>query len=400
VRAVTRPRPRRDVIGPPAALLAVLAILAILALIATMAASPASATPTPTPPPAAAAAADPPDSARARAEVERLRAEVMLLETEAETAIEAYNTARDDLQRAIVAELGSQTRLDSAQQLSAQRRAAAERRIRALYRAGPGADTVLVLFNGRHDLDDIALTMRTTRSLVATDADVTRSARAAVTDALATSHTLLDERATRVAAQSMAEERAAAVGAALTRQRSVLATADATLLAAIERERREADELAVAFAVGEAGGLVGAAAPDDVVAYLARASATANDPTAGRAIAAAATRLGMPYTWGATGPGTFDCSGLTQWAFDQAGIAIPRTSRQQFAGLPLVAADLQPGDLLFYASGTAPSSIHHVGLYVGDGLMIHAPRTGDVVRLAPIGRMPLFAAVRPAAAAT
>jgi cell wall-associated NlpC family hydrolase len=95
--------------------------------------------------------------------------------------------------------------------------------------------------------------------------------------------------------------------------------------------------------------------------------------------------LGRPYQWGAVGPGTFGCSGLTMWAYRQAGVSIPRTSRSQFAGLPKVAAaDLAPGDLIFWAHGASPGSIHHVGLYVGGGKMIHAPRTGDVVRVAAV----------------
>ncbi len=104
----------------------------------------------------------------------------------------------------------------------------------------------------------------------------------------------------------------------------------------------------------------------------------------------------MSYVWGATGPTTFDCSGLTQWAYAQAGVSIPRTSRQQYAGLPKVPLDqLQPGDLVFYANGSDPSTIHHVALYLGGGKVLHAPHTGDVVRVAGVAMPGLFGAVRP-----
>lgn len=104
---------------------------------------------------------------------------------------------------------------------------------------------------------------------------------------------------------------------------------------------------------------------------------------AAAAIAAARSQLGLPYKWAGTSPATgFDCSGLTQWAWRQAGVSIPRTSGAQRAGTQRISASqLQPGDLVFYGS-----PVHHVGLYIGGGQMIHSPRTGDVVKIAPIHR--------------
>jgi cell wall-associated NlpC family hydrolase len=97
------------------------------------------------------------------------------------------------------------------------------------------------------------------------------------------------------------------------------------------------------------------------------------------------------------GPTRFDCSGLMLWSYAQAGVHLPRTSRAQYAGLPHVAlSDLQPGDLVFYATNTAdPGTIHHVAMYLGDGVVIHAPHTGDVVRYAPVAMDGLIGAVRP-----
>ena len=111
-------------------------------------------------------------------------------------------------------------------------------------------------------------------------------------------------------------------------------------------------------------------------------------PVARAAVRWALAQLGDPYRWGASGPDTFDCSGLTSAAYRAAGVAIPRVSRAQWgAGLHVAVANLLPGDLIFYADNPAdPASIHHVGLYIGNGLMVHAPHTGDVVRVASIWR--------------
>lgn len=102
---------------------------------------------------------------------------------------------------------------------------------------------------------------------------------------------------------------------------------------------------------------------------------------AGVAIRAALNQLGVRYRFGAKSPGSaFDCSGLTSYAWGVAGVGIPRTSRTQYAGLNRIpTAAIQPGDLIF--SGYP---IHHVGMYLGNGQMVHAPRTGDVVKVSAV----------------
>jgi peptidoglycan DL-endopeptidase CwlO len=119
------------------------------------------------------------------------------------------------------------------------------------------------------------------------------------------------------------------------------------------------------------------------------------------AVARAAVRwalaqLGDPYRWGAAGPDVFDCSGLTSFAYHAAGTAIPRVSRDQWnAGPHVDVPNLLPGDLVFYADDISnPATIHHVGMYIGNGLMVHAPHTGDVVRVASIWREGYIGATR------
>jgi cell wall-associated NlpC family hydrolase len=131
----------------------------------------------------------------------------------------------------------------------------------------------------------------------------------------------------------------------------------------------------------KAGLTTGGAAP---------AKASAPDPllapsqAASRAVSFARAQLGKPYVFGAEGPSSFDCSGLTQSAWKAASISIPRTSQQQSAGLATVPlSEIQPGDLVIYRDGNGVSA-GHVAIYIGKGQIIEAPRPGAVVRTAPL----------------
>ncbi|NGO68112.1 hypothetical protein G5C65_07060 [Streptomyces sp. SB3404] len=123
-------------------------------------------------------------------------------------------------------------------------------------------------------------------------------------------------------------------------------------------------------------------------------SDTGSSAASGRAaaaVAAAKSVVGRPYSWGAAGPSAFDCSGLTQWAYGQAGTSIPRTSQgQRTAGQQVPLSQAQPGDLVTYRDDAS-----HVGIYTGNGQVVHAPYPGAQVRYDPVGMMPVSAVTRP-----
>lgn len=112
-----------------------------------------------------------------------------------------------------------------------------------------------------------------------------------------------------------------------------------------------------------------------------------------KVISVAKAQMGKPYRWGATGPSSFDCSGLMQYAFKNgAGVSLPRVSRDQATvGKKVSKAELQPGDLVFFAKG---GRIHHVGMYLGNDQYIHAPQTGDVVKISKLSSRTLYTARR------
>lgn len=108
-------------------------------------------------------------------------------------------------------------------------------------------------------------------------------------------------------------------------------------------------------------------------------------PEAATVIQAALSRIGSPYSWGGSGPNAFDCSGLVMWSFQQAGISLPHSSQALAQGGQPVSMDqMQPGDLVTYYSDAS-----HVGIYIGDGMMVHASTYGTPVRVAPVDNAPI-----------
>ncbi|MFI8092871.1 NlpC/P60 family protein [Streptomyces sp. NPDC086080] len=190
----------------------------------------------------------------------------------------------------------------------------------------------------------------------------------------------------RGALRSLAQDRAEAAGrlGALQKSRKAAAAHKRT----VERKLGEARRLLGSLPAGERAAWDRAtrSARTDLlgpapVPYSGRAAA---------AVAAARSALGRPYVWGANGPTGFDCSGLTQWSYAQAGVALPRTSQaQRYAGRQVPLSEARPGDLVVYRSDAS-----HVGMYMGNGQVIHAPYPGAPVRYDPVGMMPISSVTR------
>jgi cell wall-associated NlpC family hydrolase len=129
---------------------------------------------------------------------------------------------------------------------------------------------------------------------------------------------------------------------------------------------------------GPVGTTAVAVAPATIAAPVAAPTAAAQV-----AVNTAMAQIGKPYVWGATGPNAYDCSGLTSSAYRAAGVSIPRTSRaQSTAGVPVSRADLKPGDLIFFYS-----PVGHVGMYIGNGQMVHSSTYGQPVSVVDVDSM-------------
>lgn len=148
-----------------------------------------------------------------------------------------------------------------------------------------------------------------------------------------------------------------------------IAARKAALDSQVARVKAQAERLTAADRAMQSS--PGEAPPSEIVAP---------GPAAQRAVDAAMSKRGSPYVYGDEGPNSFDCSGLTSWAYNQAGISIPRSSRAQSTyGTPVSQSQLAPGDLVFFYS-----PVSHVGMYIGNGQMVHAPQSGDVVKVASV----------------
>ncbi|MFD8884060.1 NlpC/P60 family protein [Streptomyces erythrochromogenes] len=293
----------------------------------------------------------------------------------AEEASEAYKTTEDALEagrreeRSRAAELGrARTALDS-------ERALAGRLAREQYQGGQGLSPyarMLLAGNPQAALEQRRLAAREGARRAAALSRLARGEKKA--DALAVrARKALDTRQTLAARQKVHKEEVASQLKQVERLLASLTPEQLTRLGAREAEQT-------------------AAAQRELVTSGALPTRTGT-PTAagGAALTYAAAQIGKPYVWGAEGPGSFDCSGLTSQAWAHAGRSIPRTSQEQWAQLPRVPLDqLRPGDLVVYFPKAT-----HVGLYVGDGKVIQAPRPGAVVKVSPIAANPLLGAVRP-----
>ncbi|MFD8937889.1 NlpC/P60 family protein [Streptomyces sp. NPDC059578] len=339
---------------------------AVAALVVAALSAPVTADATPAPP-------DRPVSA--------LLTDLQRLYREAGEATDRFNATEEELARRRHQVGTVQARLAQARGELHASRGTAGRLARGQYRASGSLSPYLRLLTARDPdrlLAEKRVLGRAARHWVAAVDELTADERTAAVLA-GRARAALDEQ------QTLADRRKDArdeVEGRLDEVEELLASLTAAQLAALER--LEAATTAEAQRGFLASGALGG-------------SPAARTPTAGGAAAVrfAVAQLGKPYEWGAEGPASFDCSGLTSRAWEEAGAAVPRTSQEQWSELRRVPLDeLRPGDLVVYFPGAT-----HVALYLGDGQVVHAPRPGARVKVSPVAANPVLGAVRPDPAA-
>jgi cell wall-associated NlpC family hydrolase len=319
------------------------------------------------------------------------------LRTRAEALAERYDREVSLEQQAAAAYQAAQTRLAAARK--SERRATAQlgQLAAAEYESDGGPNMAAAVFVGITDPRGYLGAIGLQQTVDDQRADLLAASQA---DAIVTR--LFSQQAAGLLAQRRTAAQAAAflkaaVAAAVGRQEATVRLAEASrsrLAASSSVVTRPAGVAASVLAGGPSGAAPGVFAPD--WASDAGASAAQGDAAADWAL----TQLGRPYQWGAAGPGSYDCSGLAMEAWARAGVRLLHWTGYQWAAGPHVPlARLRRGDLVFYAFNIAdPATIHHVGIYIGHGLMVDAPYTGSFVRIDSIYAFPgLIGATRPAA---
>lgn len=365
---------------------------AVAAVAVVLAVAPALAEPPPSPAPGGAAAGQPPPFARpttppgpvvdmsplavAQRQAAALQLKVEALRVRTEQAIEHYNEVQATYRQAAEQHRVAQQALTAALATAQSRDDAATNRIRALYMTGGAGGLAIAVVDGA-SVTDVLSRYHGAQSVVEDDiaqvlqatvaAQAAQSAEQALADAAVRQNQLRLQagvaaqavKSQLAEAQQLLDSASVAVQGLVAAQQKAERDAAAKLAALLHNEQLRNGGKAVAFGT----------TPDKLAPQIAAMLLDAE------------AQVGKPYQWGATGPASFDCSGFTQHAFAAAGIALPRTSREQwYAGTHPDTADLLPGDLLFWASNTLdPATIHHEAIYLGGGYMIAAPHTGAFV---------------------
>jgi cell wall-associated NlpC family hydrolase len=325
--------------------------------------------------PAGTGSADPRPSLR---EVEQ---RVNALNAKVDVAVERYAGSKLDLAAASRRAAVAKARVRAAQKQLDGIKKAMGAVAAAAYRSG-GTDQFVQLVNTSSPQTFLDRASSLDRIAAGQNAQLAAAATARHRLSAVRAEAAREQHAQQVVAREMAAQKAA-IEQALGEQKGLLSSLKAEERARLEAARRAAARAAAAAARASRSR---ALASVDVPTY--------NGPASGRAAVAvqeAYNQLGKPYRWGASGPGSFDCSGLTMWVWGKAGVSLPHSSRAQYAsGRHVSRGELQPGDLVYFGS-----PIHHVGIYIGGGRMISAPQTGDVVKVQNALRGDYAGATRP-----
>jgi len=342
--------------------------------------------------------------------IDQVSAQVDALETDAEVATESANEIGDQLTAIKLRVAALQSDVTRQQAAVAALRSRVGQFASAQYRSD-GMDTTVQLLLASQP-DDFLARMSTTASL-------TDQQGAALT-ALRSQQKVLAEKQSAVTAeqarltdgQNRAQANRTLANQKLADSRALLGrltAAEKARLAALEaaKEKRVAAAAAAAVRASREAARTPAkstpakSTPAKSTPAKSGSSDTSSDTTGGgapasgraaTALAFAKAQIGKPYVFGAAGPGSWDCSGLTMMAWRAAGVSLPHSAHEQYnvVGHKVSQADLQPGDLVMFYS-----DMHHIGIYAGNGLVIHAPRPGTPVQYLPMKYMPFAGAVRP-----
>jgi cell wall-associated NlpC family hydrolase len=341
---------------------------------------------------------------RLRGKAARVQRVIERMNVRVERLVEEYNEVREELGRTRADQARTERRIrDARRRLEAARRQLG-RRLWLIY-AG-GAPTAIGQLLGAESVHQALTTATYQERVVGADRVAIERVEQLKRELAELAAELASQRRRQERLQRRLVTQRERIEARLDAQRHYLSRLTRAVKRAIIQERRRQEELrrrallrrlAAERAAQRRAARARAAAAARGFAWRGAAPARSPSGAAHQAVAFAMAQIGKPYLWGAAGPSAYDCSGLMLAAYRSAGIYLPRVSRAQwYAGPHVSLGELAPGDLVFFAYDVrAPSTIHHVGMYIGGGTMVEAPYSGARVRTASIGRRDYIGAVRP-----
>ncbi|MBD0337854.1 MAG: C40 family peptidase [Thermoleophilia bacterium] len=325
---------------------------------------------------AAGAAADPTLQSK-EAQAEAVLAQIRQLDSETAQAVEAFNLANIKLGEIQKEQARNGVRLKVARKSLGKAQLLLEQRLVAIYTSGTSGTAMDVIL-GATSIEDLLNRLETVDRVSDQDAEVLRQ--------VASFRETVKNREAQLEKAHGAQERVVAERAAhrrfvegKLRERQALLTTIKDEIRKIQ-ERERARQLALAR---QARARVTRSSPDPAPAAEAQAALLSADvPEAryGGVVGIAMRYLGVPYRWGGSSPSSgFDCSGFTMYVYAQVGVSLPHNAAMQYGlGTPVSKSQLAPGDLVFF------NGLGHMGMYIGGGQFIHAPHTGDVVKISSL----------------
>ena len=328
------------------------------------------------------------NAAPSQAELEAAQDRLHELERDFELVVEKYNLVNEQLED-LQGEISStELVVDQLENRMSGREEDAETLARKMYKSGPVGGMEAVLSSESLSEMDARLAYIQT----------SEEANTEVFERLAADRSLLEDKLVELEEARGKASAAEADLAELTEEIEAKVASQEDEIGTLREqiERAEAREAAAAAAAEEeAAEAAGVPPPPSTSGDTGGAPAPTGAPApnggAQAAVDAALSQVGDPFVWGAEGPDSYDCSGLTLWAWAHAGVSLPHNSGMQYAATPRVAfSDMQPGDLMFFGS-----PIHHVSMFIGNGQMVEAPYTGSQVRVVPVRTSDFVGAGRP-----